>query len=90
MKYLYKKFNLYLPRLNYNLDPMLYITNSYTIRNVYNFDRKKKVVLTSDYNKKDYRYMSLFEILYDNWVIIHKDDLDTILYPYSDESKLPF
>lgn len=28
MKYLYKKFNLYLPRLNYNLDPMLYITNS--------------------------------------------------------------
>ena len=50
MKWLYKEFNKYLPRANYNRNPVLYLTNGREILYVYSFDRKKEVVLTSDVN----------------------------------------
>ncbi|MGM9970380.1 MAG: hypothetical protein ACI35S_08300 [Anaeroplasma sp.] len=33
----------YLPRANYNNDPILYITNGMTYIYVYSFDRKKRL-----------------------------------------------
>ena len=90
MKWLYKEFNKYLPRVNYNRNPVLYLTNGRWILYVYSFDRKKEVVLTSDEWTGKFRYMSLFEILHDEWRIIHKNDLDKIINVYSDPSELPF
>ena len=46
MKWLYKEFDKYLPRCNYNKEPILYLTNGMGIIFVYSFDRKKEVVLT--------------------------------------------
>ena len=90
MKWLYKEFNKYLPRVNQNRNPVLYLTNGRGILYVYSFDRKKEVVLTSDEWTGKFRYMSLFEILHDEWRIIHKNDLGKIINVYSDPSELPF
>lgn len=43
MKWLYKQFDRYLPRDNYNREPILYLTNGFTIIYVYSFDRKKRL-----------------------------------------------
>lgn len=90
MKWLYKKFDKYLPRANYNKNPILYLTNGRGILYVYSFDRKKEVVLTSDEWTGKFRYISLFEILHDEWRLIHKNDLGNILNVYSDPNDFPF
>ncbi len=90
MKWLYKEFDKYLPRCNYNKEPILYLTNGIGIIFVYSFDRKKEVVLTSKEWTGECRYMSLYEILHENWRIVHKNDLNEILGIYSDSKDLPF
>lgn len=42
MKWLYKEFDKYLPRCNYNKEPILYLTNGMGIIFIYSFDRKKR------------------------------------------------
>lgn len=90
MKWLYKQFDRYLPRDNYNREPILYLTNGFTIIYVYSFDRKKEVVLTSEKWNDEYRYMSLYEILHEDLRLIHKNDLGDILNVYFDPNELPF
>ena len=90
MKWLYKQFDKYLPRNNYNNEPILYLTNDMAIIYVYSFDRKKEVVLTSKEWTGEFKYMSLYEILHENWRIIHKNDLYKILGTYPDSNELPF
>lgn len=90
MKWLYKQFDRYLPRDNYNREPILYLTNGFAIIYVYSFDRKKEVVLTSKEWNNEYRYMSLYEILHEDFRLIHKNDLGEILDVYSNPNELPF
>lgn len=90
MKSLYKTFDRYLPKDNYNREPILYLSNNLTVIFVYSFDRKKEVVLTSDNNQCNFRYMSLFEIFHLNWHIIHKDDIYKNLFVDFNSKELPF
>lgn len=90
MRSLYRIFDRYLPRDNYNQEPILYLTNGTYVIYAYSFDRKKEVVLTSDIDKRNFRYMSIFEIFQMAWKIIHLDDVKRILNNDFDYNELLF
>lgn len=90
MKHLFKTFDKYLPKSNYNNEPIMFLNNKDEIIYVYSFDRKKEVVLTSDMYKEHFKYMSLYEIYYDDWNIIKKTEIDKILFPNFDLDDLLF
>ena len=84
MKQPYSIFSSYLPFKNsykYPLNPILYIYEEYSdsIYAVYSFDKVKEVLYVSDYNQNNFRYMSLYEFINDNWEIIDNDKLYRIL-----------
>lgn len=51
--------------------PLIYATNDKDVICLYAFDKKKKVILVSDYNHYTFRYISLFEFEQKNYHFIH-------------------
>lgn len=90
MRYLYKIFDKYLPKANYNNEPIIFMLNNDKIIYVYLFDRKRKSILISDMYKENYKYKSINDINLNDWKIIHQDDLNKLLFPYLNYNELPF
>lgn len=90
MKYLFKVFDKYLPKGNYDNEPIMFLSNESEVIYVYSFDRKKCVILTSDMFKEHFKYISLYEIYNDDWKIIHKNEIKKILFSNVNYDELPF
>lgn len=55
MKYLFKVFDKYLPKGNYDNEPIMFLSNESEVIYVYSFDRKKCVKLTFDMFKEHFK-----------------------------------
>lgn len=92
MKQLSHNLSMFLPKRHshkYGLIALLYMISGDEIRLLYSFDPIKNVAYTSDYNCEEYHYMSLFEIYYDGWIILSKDEALMRIYQL-DSFTLPF
>ena len=56
----------------------------------YAYDRKKKVIYISDYNRDKYYYMSIYQFDNEGWEIIDMEDHDLIIEGYAIHKELPF
>lgn len=88
MKVTYYKLFKYLPRKNFDKEPVLYLYDGCRdILFAYCFDSRKKVTLVSEDDKTNFRYMSLYEMMINEWEIIK--DYDEYRNSFEKE-ELPF
>lgn len=92
MKQLSHNLVNYLPRKHnyqHEIIGILYILRDDEARILYSYDLNKEVAFTSNLNKDEFHYMSIFEIYYDGWELVSKEKaLSSILPPKSFE--IPF
>lgn len=72
MKYLSKKFSMILPKKSFYYDyPIIYAYNNSNVICLFSFDKRKQVILISDYDCFKYRYMSVYEFKNEHYHLIY-------------------
>lgn len=72
MKYLSKKLSTLLPKKSFYYDyPIIYAYNNNNVICLFSFDKRKQVILISDYDHFHYRYMSVYEFKNENYHFIY-------------------
>lgn len=71
--------------IEHPLNPIIYIYDGEKLLALYSFDPIKMVLYVSDYNQRNYYYMSMYQFYNEGWTITKKEYYEKIIQSYEIE-----